>query len=85
MLRIGSRRPPELAGFGYCCLGWARNWLITSIVPLAIKGINVGIGQQYEGCGKLIYQGGGTGNFIGIAVTVAVLWPSQRLAVQREM
>ncbi|WP_347821524.1 hypothetical protein [uncultured Planktomarina sp.] len=45
------------------------------IVPLAIKGINVGIGQQYEGCGKLIYQGGGIGNFIGIAVAVAVLWP----------
>jgi hypothetical protein len=25
------------------------------IVPLAIKGIEIGIGQQHKGCGELIY------------------------------
>ena len=75
MPRIGSRPPAWAGRLRVLQLGMGQKLAHNLIVPLAIKGINVGIGQQYEGCGKLIYQGGGIGNFIGIAVAVAVPWP----------
>ena len=75
MPRVGRCLPAWAGRRRVLQLGMGQKLPHHLIVPLAIKRIKIGIGQQHERCGELIYQGGGIGNLIGIAAAVAVLWP----------
>ena len=74
MLQIGRGLPTHAGRLWVLQLGMGQKLAHHRIVPLTIKGIEIGIGQQHEGRGKLVYQPGGIGNFIGIAAAVTVLW-----------
>ena len=72
---IGSRLPAQAGRLRILQLRMGQKLAHNLIVPLAINRIKVGVGQEHERLGKLIYQRCGIGDFIGIAAAVAVFWP----------